>query len=268
MKMMQLNDGNKIPSLGFGTFLSKNDEVKEAVLAALNAGYRHIDTAMIYENEEGVGEAIKASGISREDLFITTKLWNEDIRNGNIEEALKASLKRLQLDYIDLYLIHWPAKGYTKAWDEMIKLQKSGLIKSIGVSNFNPHHLQDLEASGVVPVVNQIECHPKLQQNDLKTYCEVRNILVQAWGPLMQAGLFKDETLNQIGEKYGKSSAQVMLRWHLQRGVNALPKSVTPSRIEANFDIFDFELSEDDMLKIAEMNEHKRVGPDPETFDF
>ncbi|WP_044213001.1 aldo/keto reductase [Flammeovirga sp. OC4] len=266
--MMNLNDGNQIPSLGFGTYLSKDEEVKQAVLAALKAGYRHIDTAMIYENEEGVGQAIKESGVPREELFITTKLWNEDIRNENAEEALKLSLKKLQLDYIDLYLIHWPAKGYVKAWDQLIELQKSGLIKSIGVSNFNPHHLKDLEESGVVPAINQVEIHPKLQQADLIAYCKERGIQVQAWGPLMQAALFQDETLTAIGEKYGKSTAQVMLRWHLQRGVNALPKSVTPSRIEANYQIFDFELSKEDMDKIAEMNEGKRVGPDPETFDF
>ncbi|MBB3696762.1 aldo/keto reductase [Flammeovirga yaeyamensis] len=265
---MKLNNGLEIPSLGFGTYLSKNEEVKAAVLAALEAGYRHIDTAMIYENEEGVGEAIAESGVPREEIFVTTKLWNEDIRNGNAEEALKLSLKKLQLDYVDLYLIHWPAKGYVKAWDQMIELQKQGLIKSIGVSNFNPHHLEDLAPSGVVPAVNQIECHPKLQQNELLANCNERDIVVQAWGPLMQAKLFEDETLKAIGAQYGKSTAQVMLRWHLQRGVNALPKSVTPSRIKANYEIFDFELSADDMAKITAMNEDQRVGPDPETFDF
>ncbi len=271
---LKFANGNSIPMVGLGVFLSEDgNETENAVKWALEAGYRHIDTAKIYGNEESVGKAMKESGVKREDIFLTTKLWNEDIRQGRNREAFYESLEKLGTDYIDLYLIHWPVEGRVEAWLEMEKLYKEGLIKNIGVSNFHKEHLDELLAkSSIVPCVNQIESHPRLTNCELIDYCKGLGIEVQAWSPLgggtTAAELLKNETLVGIGEKYGKSAAQVIIRWNLQRNVIVLPKSVKKERIIQNFDVFNFELTNEDMEKIYALNTNSRVGADPMNFNF
>ncbi|MBO6258654.1 MAG: aldo/keto reductase [Succinivibrio sp.] len=271
---LKLNDGNEIPLLGFGVFrAAEGEETYQAVIKALDIGYRHLDTAMIYGNEVSVGKALYDSGLKRQEVFVTTKLWNDDVRKGNIRSALEASLARLKLDYIDLYLIHWPADGYVKAYLEMIKLKEEGLIKSIGVSNFHEHHLNDIfKATDVCPAVDQIECHPHLPQHKLIKFCADKGIAVEAWSPLggqrSQGALINDPLILKIADKYGKSGAQVLIRWQLQRGVIVLPKSVHAQRIEQNAQVFDFSLDSEDLELIETLNNGQRYGSDPETFDF
>ncbi len=271
---LKFANGNSIPMVGLGVFLSEDgQETENAVKWALEAGYRHIDTAKIYGNEKSVGKAMKESGVKREDIFLTTKLWNEDIRQGKAREACLKSLEDLGTDYIDLYLLHWPVEGRVEAWLELEKLYKEGLVKNIGVSNFTQAHLTELlEKATVVPCTNQIESHPKLTNTDLIDFCKARDISVEAWSPLgggtTAAELLKNETLVAIGEKYGKSAAQVIIRWNLQRDVIVLPKSVNKERIIQNFDVFDFELSKEDMDAIFAMNTNSRVGADPDNFNF
>lgn len=266
----KLNNGIEIPSLGFGVFkVKEGDEVFRSVLEALEAGYRLIDTAAIYGNEEGVGRAIKASGLKREEIFLTTKLWNTDQGYDKAFKAFETSLKKLDTDYVDLYLIHWPGKDkFVESYKALEKLYKDKKVRAIGVCNFHIHHLEELMAeTEVVPAMNQIELHPLMNQREILNFCKEKGIQVEAWGPLMQGkGDLEAQVFVDLGKKYSKSPAQVILRWHHQNGVLAIPKSVTPSRIRENIDIFDFELSDEDMKKIDAHNENRRLSADPDTF--
>lgn len=264
---MKLKDGNEIPQLGFGVFQIPNPETQAAVETALEVGYRHVDTAAIYGNEEGVGAAIK--NIDRSDLFLTTKLWND--RHEDAPAALAESLEKLGTDYVDLYLIHWPANkkhgdSFIQAWDDMQELKAQGLAKSIGVSNFEKQHLDALH--GEVPVINQVELHPTFQQNELRTIHDERGIATQAWGPLGQAQDLDNDKIGVIARELGVTPAQVIIRWHLQIGNIVIPKSVTPDRIKSNFDVFSFELSPAHMDQIAEVEAGNRIGPVPSEADF
>ncbi|HSL86609.1 MAG TPA: aldo/keto reductase, partial [Bacteroidales bacterium] len=248
----------------------EGDEVFRSVLEALEAGYRLIDTAAIYGNEEGVGRAIKASGLKREEIFVTTKLWNTDQGDSEkVTAAFETSLKKLGLDYVDLYLIHWPGKDkYVETYKAMEKLYKDELVRAIGVCNFHNHHLEKLiSETEVVPALNQIELHPLMNQKEIRDYCRDKGIQVEAWGPLMQGkGDLEAPVFVELSKKYKKSPAQIILRWHHQNDVLVIPKSVTPSRIRENIDIFDFELSPEDMEKIDAHNENRRLSADPDTF--
>lgn len=265
-----LSNGLKMPWLGFGVWqVKEGDEVEKAVKHAIQTGYRSIDTAAIYGNEEGVGKAIKKSGISREQLFITTKVWNSD---QGFEQTLKAfedSKTKLQLDYLDLYLIHWPGPDqakYIDTWKALEKLYSDGKVRAIGVCNFNIHHLQALmDNSQVTPMINQVEFHPLLNRKELLSFCKENGIQLEAWSPLMQ-GHLDQPLLTELAQKYQKSAAQIVLRWDLQHEIVTIPKSITPHRIEENANVFDFELSAEDMAKIDELNANKRFGPDPDTF--
>ncbi|MDX1806698.1 MAG: aldo/keto reductase [Paenisporosarcina sp.] len=270
-----LHNGVKMPWFGLGVFkVEEGPELVEAVKTAIKEGYRSIDTAAIYKNEEGVGqgirEGLKAAGISREDLFVTSKVWNADFGYESTLEAYQASLDKLGLDYLDLYLIHWPVKGkYIDTWKALETLYSENRVKSIGVSNFQIHHIEDvMKDVKIIPMVNQVEYHPKLSQTELLAYCQQHNIQLEAWSPLMQGQLLEDSKLKEIAEVHGKSVAQVILRWDLQNGVVTIPKSTKEHRIIENSSIFDFELSTDEMEQIASLNENKRIGPDPDTFDF
>ena len=265
---IRLNDGTAIPQLGFGVFQVPPEDVADVVSKALETGYRSIDTAAAYRNEAGVGQAIRDSGLRRDELFVTTKLWNDDQGYDKAMRAFDASMDRLGLDYLDLYLIHWPAPGkdaYADTWQAFEKLRADGRVRAIGVSNFQPTHLHRLfEESGTVPAVNQIELHPKLQQANLRAFHAEHDIKTEAWSPLGQGELIRDKAIGRMAEKYGRTPAQVILRWHLQLGNIVIPKSVTPQRIEENFQVFDFELADDDMAAIGDMDAGKRFGPDPD----
>ena len=266
-----MNNGIKIPRLGFGVYrAAQGDETKNAVLNALEVGYRHIDTASAYGNEESVGEAIKESGLKREEIFLTTKLFNSDMRAHRQMDAFKESLDRLKVDYVDLYLIHWPVPGvYLESWKVLEEIYNKGLAKAIGVSNFLQHHLDDVIAHGsIVPAANQVEFSPLWQDNLLIQYCREKNIAFEAWGPLAAGELIGDRTTGDIGAKYGKTGSQVILRWMLQKNIIVFPKTVHKSRMIENADIFDFELSDEDMAIIDNMNRHRRTGSDPDNFDF
>lgn len=266
-----LHNGVEMPYFGLGVYLSKEgNEVIDAVRWAIEAGYRHVDTAAFYHNEEGVGEGIRASGINREDIFVTTKVWNSDQGYENTLKAFESSLSKLDLGYIDLYLVHWPVKGkFVDTWKALEEIYDSGKVKAIGVSNFMKHHLETLlEQARVKPMVNQMEFHPRLVQQNLIDFCEDLNIRYEAWSPLMQGGVFQIETLKSLADKYGKSIAQVVLRWNLQKGVITIPKSSKKERIIQNADIFDFEISEEDMADIDALDNNERVGPDPNNFNF
>ncbi|MTT33336.1 aldo/keto reductase [Terrilactibacillus sp. BCM23-1] len=268
MDFVTLNNGIKMPQLGFGVWQVEDDKATAAVSKALEVGYTSIDTAMIYKNEKGVGKAIKESSVPREDLFITTKVWNTDQGFENTLRAFDESLDRLGLDYVDLYLIHWPTPQYDEYVDTYKALEKlyhDGRVKAIGVCNFDIEHLERLFAEcEVKPVLNQVECHPYLAQNELKDFCAKHDIFVEAWSPLDQGGeVLKDETIKKIADSHGKSPAQVVLRWHLQNNTIVIPKSVTPSRIEENFNVFDFELTTDEMDQIHKLNKNRRKGPKP-----
>ncbi|MFI6516812.1 aldo/keto reductase [Spirillospora sp. NPDC050679] len=261
-----------MPQLGFGVWQVADDEAEGAVRTAIETGYRSIDTAAVYENEEGTGRAVRASGVPRDELFVTTKLWNSDQGYDQTLRAFDASMERLGLDRLDLYLIHWPMPTvgtYLDTWRAMEKLHADGRIRAIGVSNFTVEALRRvIDEAEVVPAVNQVELHPYLQQNGLREFHEEHGIRTEAWSPLGQGkGLLEDPALAPIAKAHGKSPAQVVLRWHLQLGNVVIPKSVTPSRIAENFDVFDFELTGDDMAAIAELDSGTRLGPDPATFD-
>lgn len=265
-----LNNGVKMPWLGLGVWQVENgNEVTSAVKMAIKAGYLSIDTAAAYGNEEGVGKGIKDSGVPRSDLFITTKVWNTNQGYESTLKAFEESRKKLGLDYLDLYLIHWPVKGkYTETWRAFEKLYGDGAVRAIGVSNFQEHHLLDIfEASKIIPMVNQVELHPLLSQKKLRDFCKKHKIQIEAWSPLMQ-GHFDIPLLNELAGKYGKSAAQIILRWDLQNEIVTIPKSVHEARIAENSNVFDFELSDDDMASIDELNRDKRFGSDPDNFHF
>jgi diketogulonate reductase-like aldo/keto reductase len=266
-----LHGSAPIPLLGFGVFLSEpGAETEQAVATALEVGYRHLDTATIYRNERDVGKAIASSGVDRSELFVTTKVWNTDQGYESTLAALDASLDRLGLDHIDLYLVHWPKPEHTRAtWQAMEELQQAGKARAIGVSNFLPHHLdQLLEHATVTPSINQIEFHPHLQSPEVVDYCGRHGIVVEAWSPLKRGRLVDDPELGQIAEAHGVTIAQVVLRWMLQRGIVTIPKSVTPSRIAENFDLYGFELGEAEMAAIDAMDRSERIGPHPDEIDF
>ena len=266
-----LNNQVKIPCFGLGVFQAKNgDEAYHSILGALDAGYRHIDTAAIYGNEESVGKALKDSGIPREEIFVTTKLWNEETRKGTQREAFKQSLKRLGLDYVDLYLMHWPVREkIVESWNIMEEIYKSGGARAIGVSNFQTRDLDTVLASGsVVPAVNQIELHPLLTQEELVDYSKSKGIEIEVWSPLARNLLMDNPVLGKIAEKYDKTIAQVILRWDLDHGYIVFPKSVHKDRIIANSQIFDFHLTPDEIKSIDGLNQNRRTGADPENFPF
>ncbi|MFP7298217.1 aldo/keto reductase [Neobacillus niacini] len=266
-----LHNGVKMPWLGLGVYkVQEGEEALQAVKAAIKAGYRSIDTAALYQNEESVGQAIKESGVPREELFITTKVWNEDQRNDSVLEAFETSIQKLGLDYVDLYLIHWPVKEkYKQTWKVLEQLYKEGRIRAIGVSNFQIHHLEDLQSiAEIKPMVNQVELHPLLAQAELRDYCRKQEIQIEAWAPLGQGRLLEHPVLKEIAAKYNKSTAQVILRWDIQNGIVTIPKSVKESRIIENAAIFDFSLTETDIQKINALNEDKRFGGDPDHFTF
>ncbi|MDT4911763.1 MAG: 2,5-diketo-D-gluconate reductase [Pseudonocardiales bacterium] len=269
---IRLNTGARMPQLGFGVFQVPAEDVEDVVTTALAVGYRSIDTAAMYRNEEGVGRALKSSGIARDELFVTTKLSNPAHRAGAVERAVDESLGKLGLDRLDLYLIHWPlppVDRYVEVWNSLAKIHSDGRITSIGVSNFQPAHLERLFAeSDVVPAVNQVELHPYLAQEALRRFHAEHGIATEAWSPLGAGGeLLEDETVSGIAEKYGVTPAQAVIRWHLQVGNVVIPKSVTAERIRSNFDVFGFELDPDDVDAISGLDRDERLGPDPDTFN-
>lgn len=267
MDYIVLNNGVKIPQLGIGGFAQGTD----AIIEALHIGYRLIDTAAQYGNEEQVGEAVKKCGIPREEIFLSTKLWTDDIRKKRVRDAFFESLKRLDTEYVDMFLIHWPAEGYADAWLEMEKLYQEGYIKAIGVSNCHIVHLEAIEkVSSVTPTVNQIESHPKFNNQELIDYCKERDIQIEAWCPLggTYGHVMDDPKIIDLAEKCRKTPAQIILRWHMQRGIITFPKSSHVDRMKSNYDIFSFELSKDEMDLLNGLDTGCRIGPDPENFDF
>ncbi|WP_100374254.1 aldo/keto reductase [Bacillus sp. FJAT-45037] len=264
-----LHNGVKMPWLGLGVYKAENgSEIKEAIRAALKVGYRSIDTAAFYFNEEGVGEAIRASDIPREDIFVTTKVWNDDQGYEKTLQAFETSMGKLGLDVLDLYLVHWPVTGkFTETWRALETLYKAGKVRAIGVSNFQISHLEELmESVEIKPMVNQIELHPYLTQKELRAYCMNHGIQVEAWRPLTKGDIFSNKTVQQIAKVHNKTAAQILLRWNIEHRVVTIPKSVTPTRIEENSQIFDFELTNEEVSALDALNEEKRYGPDPDTF--
>lgn len=270
-----LNNGAKMPWLGLGVFrVEEGAELVEAVKTAIKQGYRSIDTATIYENEAGVGEGIiqglQESGLNREELFVTSKVWNADLSYEGTVRAYEQSLEKLGLEYLDLYLIHWPVEGkYKEAWRALEYLYEEGRVKSIGVSNFQIHHLEDLlKDAKVKPVINQVEYHPRLTQKELQAFCEQHQIQLEAWSPLMNGQILEHDLIKELAGAYQKTPAQIVIRWDLQNGVVTIPKSTKAHRLAENADVFDFQLSAEDMEQIDQLNENHRIGPDPDNFDF
>jgi len=268
---VKLVNGVEMPYFGLGVFKTKEgSEVENSVKWALESGYKHIDTAAIYKNEKGIGNAVKASGIPRNDLFITTKAWNDNQRNNTVMEGFEESLELLQTDYVDLYLIHWPVIGkYNATWKVMEDIYRSGRAKAIGVSNFLQHHLEDLfKIAEIKPMVNQVECHPYLVQQPLINFCQANNIVYEAWSPIMRGAVNDIPLFKELSEKYKKAPVQIVLRWDLQKGIVTIPKSVHLDRIKSNAEIFDFELSEADINRIDKLDKNERFGSHPDTFTF
>jgi 2,5-diketo-D-gluconate reductase A len=271
---IMLNNGQMIPQFGFGVFQIEPDDTAEATAAALRAGYRHIDTAEMYGNEKQVGEAIRKSGLDRADVFVTSKLSNSSHRPDDARRAFGESLDALGFDYIDLFLIHWPLPtrydgDYVSTWKTLEEFYRDGRARSIGVSNFQPHHLRRLHGeSQIPPVVNQIEVHPYLTQDEVRAFCAEHQIAIEAWSPIAQGRVLDDPTIVSIASRVGKSPAQVVLRWHIERGDIIFPKSVTLARVRENIAIFDFELSGADVEAISALDKNERTGPDPDTFDM
>ncbi len=267
---VELRDGGEIPQLGFGVFQVPPKDTAEVATRALLAGYRHIDTAAAYGNEAGVGQAIHAAGLDRDEVFITTKCFNDDHGHEQAKRALRASLDQLEVDHVDLYLIHWPVPAHDKfveTWKAFIELQADGLARAIGVCNFQPAHLERLiEETGVTPALNQVELHPRFQQAGLRHEHAELGIVTEAWSPLAQGQVLGDPAITQIAATHGKTPAQVVICWHLQLGNVVIPKSVTPERIVENFDVLDFRLSDDEMAAIETLDAGERIGPDPDTF--
>ncbi|WP_322763614.1 aldo/keto reductase [Staphylococcus epidermidis] len=276
METVQFYNGRTMPKIGLGTYRVKDsDECRESVKYAIEQGYRSIDTAMIYGNEETVGQGIKegleSTGLSREDLFITSKLWLTDFGRQNVEDAYRQSVAKLGLDYLDLYLMHWPGTNEAvmiDTWRGMEDLYKQNQVKNIGVSNFTPEHFEALLAQvSIKPVINQVEFHPYLTQNKLRKYLEAQNIIMESWSPLMNSQILHDEVVNEVANEVGKTPAQVVIRWNIQHDVVVIPKSVTPHRIEENLDVWNFELSDNQMERIDQLNQDKRIGPNPLEFN-
>ncbi|MEJ7451770.1 aldo/keto reductase [Staphylococcus xylosus] len=272
MENITFYNGNEMPIVGLGTFrVENNDECAASVKHAIENGYTHIDTAMIYENEDkvgqGIAEGLASTGLKRSDLFITSKLWLDDYGRQNVADAYETSLNKLGLDYLDLYLMHWPGTDEAlmiDTWQGMEDLYKNDKVKNIGVSNFNVEHLEALLAQvSIKPVINQVEFHPYLLQSSLNRYLEVQNIHMESWSPLMNAQILEDKTVNAVANEVGKSPAQVIIRWNIEHGVVVIPKSVTPSRIEENINVFDFALTAEQIEKLDNLNEERRIGPDP-----
>ena len=266
-----LANGITMPYLGLGVYQSKEgDEVIKASLDALEAGYRHIDTAALYGNEKGVGEAVRQSTIPREEIFVTTKVWNSDQGYDHTLKAFEISMQKLDIEFVDLYLVHWPVKGkYKETWKALEKIYQEGHVKAIGVSNFLQHHLEDLLADcEIKPMVNQMEFHPYLVQQDLIDYCNNHQIAYEAWSPIMQGKIFEVDLINTLAEKYQKTPVQIVIRWDLQKGVITIPKSSKKERIIANADVFDFELAAEDVAALDALDKGYRFGPDPDNFDF
>ena len=267
-----LNIGVEIPLLGFGVFQIEPDKTKDATLAALEVGYRHIDTAEMYGNEKEVGEAVRASGIDRGEIFVTSKLNNGFHAYDDALGAFDQSLKDLDIDYLDLFLVHWPLPGvgdYVETWKAMEKIYESGRVKAIGVSNFQPHHLRRIHGeTSVTPAVNQIEVHPYFTNDEVRAFNSEHGIATEAWSPIAQGNVLQDETVTRIAGNLGRTPAQVTLRWHIQRGDIVFPKSVTRSRVEENFQLFDFELSAEDMTAITALDRDGRQGPNPDEFNY
>ncbi len=267
-----LSSGNTIPQFGFGVFLVKPAQTEEAVMTALEAGYRHIDTAEMYGNEREVGAAIEASGLSRAEVFVTSKLSNDSHEPDDARKAFQGSLDALGFGYLDLFLIHWPLPtryggDFVSTWRVLEQLYREGLVRSIGVSNFQAHHLRRLhQECEIPPAIDQFEISPYLTQEELRSFCAQHQIAVEAWSPLARGRVLGEPPIVSMGQRFGKTPAQVVLRWHMQRGDIVFPKSVTPARISENIDIFDFELSDDDMAEITALNRNQRMGPDPDTF--
>lgn len=266
-----LHNGVEMPYLGLGVYKSADGkEVEQAIQWAVETGYRHIDTASVYNNEKGVGNAVRKCGVPRSELFVTTKVWNPDQGFQSTLAAFEASRKRLQLDYIDLYLVHWPvASKYVDTWKALEQLYNEGKVRAIGVSNFMQHHLEELMAkTSVKPMVNQMEFHPYLVQPSLVEYCRARNIVYEAWRPIMRGEVNDIALLQELGGKYEKSPVQVTLRWNLQKGVATIPKSVSKQRIQENGDLFDFTLTAEEVRAIDDLDQERRLGPDPDNFEF
>lgn len=270
MPTVALRGDVDIPQLGVGVFQVAPEQTAEVVTHALQMGYRHIDTAAAYDNEAQVGHAIRASGLPREEIFVTTKCFNDDHGHEEARQAFKQSLDRLELDHLDLYLIHWPVPAhdrYVETWQALIELRDEGFVRSIGVSNFQPTHLARLvEETGEVPAVNQIELHPYFQQLGLRREHADRGIVTEAWSPLAQSRVLDDPVIAEIAEQHAKTPAQVVIRWHLQIGNVVFPKSVTPERLEENLDVLDFALTDRELAQLAELDRGDRIGPDPDTF--
>jgi 2,5-diketo-D-gluconate reductase A len=270
---IKLHDGNRMPQLGLGLWQVPDDDAAKLVVEAFKAGYRSIDGAQIYQNEKGLGQGIKAAGLPREEIFITTKIWNSEQGHRSTIQSFEVSLNKLGLDYLDLLLIHWPAahRGlYVETWKTLIELQQTGRVKSIGVSNFHQQHLEKIvAATNVVPVVNQIEVHPRFQQKALRKFNAELGIQTEAWSPLGQGQLIHDPLIGEIAKKHGKSNAQIIIRWHLDQGLIVIPKSSHTSRIRENFAVFDFMLDKDDMHRMEVLDDAQgRIGPNPETAQF
>lgn len=267
MEYKKLANGIQMPMLGMGGWAQKENEIR----IAFEAGYRLVDTAAQYGNEGEVGNAIAHSGIKREDIFLTTKLWNDDVRARNTRAAFEKSLSTLKQEYVDLYLIHYPAEGFLEAWEEMLKLYDKGLVRTIGVSNFQPHHIEEIAKRGyMLPHVNQVEEHPYFSNNSVVDYCKEKNIAVEAWCPLggPGSGILRNDVIAEIGKKHEKSPAQVILRWQLQRDIISIPKSADHNHMKSNLEVFDFELSVEEMGLINGLNRNARLGADPDNFSF
>ena len=266
MNYFDLSENVRIPQIGLGTY----DLKEESILNGLEAGYRLLDTAWQYRNECEVGKAIKHSGLKREEIFVTTKIWTDFVRNGEIEKSLYESLENLELDYVDLLLIHWPTIGYESAWEKMIGLRDSGLIKNIGVSNFTEQMIENISRSGVMPAINQIESHPYFRNDEVIMFCKGKHIMPQAWCPLggSYSDLKNNALFEKMSEKYAKTPAQIILRWHIQRNVLIIPRTKNKLRLRDNMNVFDFELMDEDVEKINSLDTGRRMGADPENFNF
>ena len=270
MKYTKLNDGKTMPLLGYGTYKVEGEaDPERCVTDALEVGYRMIDTATFYRNESEIGRAISKSGIKRNELFITTKLWTDVTNEAQAFSSVERSLKALSVDYLDLLLIHWPTAHSVEVWQAMLKMREQGLVRSVGVSNFKPHHLEQvISASGVIPAVNQVELHPLFQQKELRAYCNEKGVVVQAWSPLMRSVALNLETLSAIAAKYGVTVAQLILRWDVERGISTIPKTTNKSRMMENFSIFDFQPTEEDLRAIDALDQNARQYRDPDNHGF